>query len=137
MPATTTNLGLPYPLPTDPIADGANQIKALAEKIDQGIQTLVLEVVTIKLKTDPNSSKEAWKIGEASADIPATITTPLGAFCDSTYVVATNSNFAGYVYCSAVFIKDNKITIRGMSTGYSYSADVKVLVWGYGKPVAK
>jgi hypothetical protein len=137
MPATTDKLKLPYPLPTDPIADGANQIKALAEKIDQGIQTLVLEVVKIRLTTDPNSSSDAWKIGEASAPIPATITTPLGAFCDTTYVSATNSNFNGFVRCSVAFIKNNKITIRGMSTGSPNSTDVNVLVWGYGKPVAK
>lgn len=137
MPATTTNLGLPYPLPTDPIADGANQIKALAEKIDQGIQTFVLEVVTIRLTTNPNSSSDAWKIGEASADIPATITTPLGAFCSTTYISASGSNFSGFVNCSAAFIGNNKITIRGMSTGSPTSTEVKVLVWGYGKPGAK
>lgn len=137
MPATTEKLGLPYPLPTDPIADGADQIKALAEKIDQGIQTLVLEVVTINLKTDPNSSHDAWKSGEATADIPASITTPLGAFCSTTYISASGSTFSGFVSCSAAFIENNKITIRGMSTGIPTNADVKVLVWGYGKPVAK
>lgn len=137
MPATTDKLKLPYPLPTDPIADGANQIKALAEKIDQGIQTLVLEVVTITLTTNPNSSSDAWKIGEASADIPETITTPLGAFCDTTYISATNSNFSGFIRCSAAFIKNNKIIVRGMSTGTPTRIEVKVLVWGYGKPVAK
>lgn len=137
MPATTDKLKLPYPLPTDPIADGANQIKALAEKIDQGIQTFVLEVVTIRLTTNPNSSSDAWKIGEASADIPATITTPLGAFCSTTYISASGSNFSGFVNCSAAFIGNNKITIRGMSTGAPTSTEVKVLVWGYGKPGAK
>lgn len=33
MPGTTPG-GFPYPLPTEPVADGADQIKALAEKID-------------------------------------------------------------------------------------------------------
>lgn len=35
MPGQTPKLGLPYPLPTDPIADGATQIRALAEKLDE------------------------------------------------------------------------------------------------------
>lgn len=39
--------------------------------------------------------------------------------------------------CSTAIIENNKIIIRGMSTGVSNSADVKVLVWGYGKPVTK
>lgn len=34
MPATTTHFALPYPLGTDPISDGDDQIKALAEKLD-------------------------------------------------------------------------------------------------------
>jgi hypothetical protein len=34
MPANTPNLALPYPLPTDQVAAGAGDIRALAEAID-------------------------------------------------------------------------------------------------------
>lgn len=34
MPSSTTILGLPYPLGTDPVRDGDNDIKALAEGVD-------------------------------------------------------------------------------------------------------
>jgi hypothetical protein len=34
MPANTPNLGLPYPLPTDQVSEGASDIQALAEAVD-------------------------------------------------------------------------------------------------------
>ena len=37
MSGTTPILGLPYPDPTDPLAEGADAIKALAEAVDTGI----------------------------------------------------------------------------------------------------
>lgn len=44
MAKTTT--GLPYPVPTDPIAQGADAIKLLAEGIDKHIQSGVFSYVT-------------------------------------------------------------------------------------------
>lgn len=37
MPANTSPVGLPYPLGTDPVRDGDNDIRALAEEVDKDI----------------------------------------------------------------------------------------------------
>ena len=38
MPATTPNVPLPYPLPTEPVAEGAAAIRSLAEAVDNQLK---------------------------------------------------------------------------------------------------
>jgi len=42
---TTTNFGWPYPASTDPVADGATDIQALADAADITMRTLELATV--------------------------------------------------------------------------------------------
>ena len=74
MPATTTQ-GFPYPLPTDPIADGADAIKALAQKIDDIVGTFAAGTIAIQ--------------GTGATSASAPITFPAGRFTVAPVVVAT------------------------------------------------
>lgn len=50
----TTTRGFPYPEPADPISQGADAIKALAEKVDTSVARIASGVVT--LTTAANSA---------------------------------------------------------------------------------
>lgn len=72
----TTAKGYPYPLPSDPVAGGADAIKALAEMIDSRLGAAFSGIVTIT--------------GDGSTVNPgAAVTFPVGRFTSTPRVVST------------------------------------------------
>ena len=128
MPATTTNLKLPYPLPTDPIADGANQIKALAEAVDTGL--LKLAVVKISAKSDNDDTD--YHTVNGTAPLPQGFTKLIGGFVNHTGITARLGSFMSYCTINNLSIENNgtQIKVSGMSTSGSSTYDVEALVWG-------
>jgi len=76
----TTPGGLPYPEPTDPIAQGADAIKNLATAIDNRIQTGTLTVST---------SGSPITFSPAFATVPVVIANPAAAIGFPRYVAAS------------------------------------------------
>ncbi len=75
MPANTTK-GYPYPLPTDPVAEGAGAIQDLAEAVDTQLGTRASGTVTVNVTT-----------GGTAAN--ATVTFPAGRFTAAPNLVAS------------------------------------------------
>lgn len=129
MPATTQNLKLPYPLPEDPIADGANQIKALAEAIDTGM--LKLTVVTIDVFSDNDS--DLYHIATGTAPLPQGFTKLIGGFVSHTDVDANSAGINSYAIINNLQIENDgtQITVTGSCTARNAKYTVRALVWGY------
>ena len=123
MPGQTPKLGLPYPLPTDPIADGATQIRALAEKLDE--QNVNVEYgefqVPLHMETDKNF------------DFPVKITFKQ-QWSRAPKVILTAGNGVSTTNSVAVFTHQSLIisptgfngTLTWNSTGLAYFGTVKV-----------
>lgn len=69
----TTTQGFPYPVPTDPIAGGADAIKNLAQKIDDVVGVFACGVVTAT--------------GTGTNTATANVTFPAGRFPTTPFVV--------------------------------------------------
>lgn len=130
MPGQTPKLGLPYPLPTDPIADGANQIKAIAEVVDTGL--LKLAVVKISARTDNNTSSNHHTL-TATAPMPVGFTKLIGGFVSYTKVIGDPLYFSSYITINTLEIENDgtQIKVSGESCVLDAPVDVNVLVWGY------
>lgn len=128
MPATTEKLGLPYPLPTDPISDGANQIKALAEAIDTGI--LKLAVVMIETRTD--NDNDLYHIATGTAPLPQGFTKLIGGFVSHTSVNTSLNSTPLYTIVNNLTIENDgtQIVVTGSSTERDSPCTVRALVWG-------
>lgn len=68
----TTTGGLPYPEPSDPVAEGANAIKALAQAIDPKLSTLTTDVAA-RVRKAGDSMSGALSIDLAAAATALTI----------------------------------------------------------------
>lgn len=102
MPGATTNLALPYPLNSEPFADGAEAIQALAEAIDGGIGALWQNggnfsgvtigdgVQKIRYRIDGTTCfmQGAFKMG-ATSDVTGAISAPLPAGVTISAALAT------------------------------------------------
>lgn len=131
MPATTTNLGLPYPLPTDPIADGANQIKALAEVLDMQVKPLKIEIMQKHVSFDYKSSYYLYK-GEIEIEKPDGFTSVVGAYCAYFNAIGNDqSNFLAWQAVRDVEIRNNKIVLKYETWRSGYPDNVTILVFGY------
>ncbi|WP_279107032.1 hypothetical protein [Mobiluncus curtisii] len=129
MPATTQNLKLPYPLPTDPIADGANQIKALAESLDTQIKPLKVAMLNKKVNVNGNDNYVEDYI---YIDKPEGFTTLLGAYCSYSDVFVDDSGkVIGLREVQNVSIENNKIKIKYTTWKSSTPMDLSILVLGY------
>lgn len=129
MPATTANLKLPYPLPTDPIADGANQIKALAEVLDTQVKPLKIEIIQRRVDFGVASGYHA---GEIEIEKPDGFTTVVGAYCSYFNAVTTTpTDILAWQAVREVKIENNKIVLGFMTWAQGGNADVSILVLGY------
>lgn len=129
MPATTTNLKLPYPLPTDPIADGANQIKALAEVLDMQVKPLKIKIMQKRVDFGVSSGYHA---GEIEIEKPDGFTSVVGAYCAYfNAVTADQTDILAWQAVRNVEIHNNKIVLKFMTWGQAGTADVSILVLGY------
>jgi hypothetical protein len=93
MPATTPG-GLPYPLPSDPIADGATQIQALAEAVEADTNTLATSVTSLTgmLRFQPQDFL-------TNGQFPSTVRFPPNSFT----VFQVTSTTGGYPRTGTVF----------------------------------
>lgn len=129
MPATTTKLGLPYPLPTDPIADGANQIKALAESLDTQIKPLKVAMLNEKVNVNGD---DGYAESDIYIDRPDGFTTLLGAYCSYADVFVNDSGIIiGLREVQNVSIENNKIKIHYTTWKSSTPINLSILVLGY------
>jgi hypothetical protein len=61
MPSKTTPSGYPYPLPTEPVRDGAAATKALADWLQGGPPEMQLSRSTIMVATNAGWTKLGWQ----------------------------------------------------------------------------
>lgn len=129
MPATTQNLKLPYPLPTDPIADGANQIKALAEAIDTGM----LKLAVVMIETLSDNDNELFHTATGTAPLPQGFTKLIGGFVSYTDLDTDSGRIKSYAIINYLQIEKDgtQITVAGSSTARNQRCTVRALVWGY------
>lgn len=94
MPGITT-AGYPYPLPSDPIKEGADAIKALAERIEDrlglGIVTgrVVINMPATGVFVNATVTLPAGYFAAASADVSVTLGTNNRIYLDVTFSTAT------------------------------------------------
>jgi hypothetical protein len=97
MPNTAN--GFPYPADTDPIAQGAAAIQALAAKVDTALRTSAGGRVSIALNNVTSAA--------------VAITFPAGRFSAPPALVATGENTSTYIMsCSAVTATAASVTAR-------------------------
>lgn len=131
MPATTTNLGLPYPLPTDPIADGANQIKALAEVLDMQVKPLKIEIIQERVEFGYEPSYNSYN-GEIEIEKPDGFTSVVGAYCAYFNTIANNDfKILAWQAVRNVEIRNNKIVLQYKTWKSGFPDKVSILVFGY------
>lgn len=127
MPATTANMKLPYPLPEDPIADGANQIKALAEKIDQSM--VPLKIACIRCLVPIPDGKERRDI-DYTMPKPENFTKIIG--CYASYQFGDPIEGSKFIEMHCLMNVDNQVVISGTCKGYFATEKyLHVLIWGY------
>ena len=129
MPATTQNQKLPYPLPTDPIADGANQIKALAEAVD----TRLVKLAVVKINATSDKTSGNFHEVTGTAPLPEGFTKLIGGFVAYTYLLAQHNDFVDYFTVSTLTIENDgtQIKVSGISSMSGNDLDINALVWGY------
>lgn len=76
MPATTPGRNLPYPLGTDRLMDGDDQIRKLAQSVENMVQAAV---VNIPFAANNTATSVTWTFPVAFADIPIVVATWQGA----------------------------------------------------------
>ena len=131
MPATTQNLKLPYPLPTDPIADGADQIKALAETVDALIYKLKPYFIQAK---ETGSAGYGFVNYEGSVDCSQDFTHVVGAFTSQAWIISnlpTSPSVKAFVNFTKTEIIGNTVKVKGVGTPGGGQSNVNILVWGY------
>jgi len=101
-----TTGGLPYPDPTDPVAEGADAIRSLAEAIDP-------------------RTPAAWAGGQATVNVSAsvtgstTVTLPVGRFTKAPQVVGSASNSLYNVSISALTTASFLASVRHLNESSS------------------
>jgi uncharacterized membrane protein (DUF485 family) len=75
MPAATTGKNLPYPLGTDRVMDGDDQIRKLAQSVDNMVQ---VGRVTVPITANNANANVTWTFPIAYAANPTVIATPIG-----------------------------------------------------------
>ncbi|NMW87474.1 hypothetical protein [Mobiluncus curtisii] len=132
MPGETTQLQLPYPLPDDPIADGATQIKALAETIDTKLHPLKIVMQKTEIPVGKTSGNDL--IFE-TVDVKEPFTKILGAYCTECFMSMTSiGQVARYYLITDVDVSPDstKLTVRGRKMGSNLSKErIHILIWGY------
>jgi hypothetical protein len=88
MPANTTRAGLPYPIGTDPVADGDDAIKNLAERLDGTSGTVPSVPYAIAAGTTPGPSFSNV------ATSTFAVTFPVGRFTQRPIISASVTNAA-------------------------------------------
>ena len=90
MPANTTRAGLPYPLGTDPVSDGDDAIKNLANRLDgsTGSQASVPFAIA-------SGTVSAPAPGAVPGSSSVAVTFPAGRFTQIPNAVATTDGSAG------------------------------------------
>lgn len=99
MPANTPK-GLPYPLPSEPVAEGAQAIRNLAEATDTRLRLTVIDDYAVSgsvLATyDTNARLGASNIPQTYRDLLLRVTGNIDTTTESTMVMQLNGLSAGY-----------------------------------------
>lgn len=110
MPGTTSK-GFPYPLGTEPVADGDDAIKNLAQSVDSKVGVLASGLASVVLSSQIQNS--------------ITVTFPAGRFVAAPNVVATSES-GNYVAMSTSPTTTNVLIWASSKTGVSSSGTVPV-----------
>lgn len=81
----TTTFGLPYPEPTDPVAEGAAAIRELAEAVNIKLPALNNSHAAIKIQGSNNSILSTNASGTARITFPSAYGTPPLFVCNDAY----------------------------------------------------
>lgn len=132
MPGETAQLQLPYPLPDDPIADGATQIKALAETIDTKLHPLKIVLQETDIPVGHSSGNDS--IFE-TVEVEEPFTKILGAYCTDCFMSMTSiGQVARYYLITGVYLSQDstKLTVLGRKMGSNLTTEkIHILIWGY------
>lgn len=101
----TTTGGLPYPSPSDPIAQGADAIKALAEALNPGV---------FKAYAAGRGTKT---FGGATASGTFTITLPAGRFTTIPIFLISSENTSAGLWWAGVATSTTQAAAQGYATG--------------------
>lgn len=124
MPSATPGRNLPYPLGTDRVMDGDDQIRKLAQSVENMVQTAVVQIPFV---TNGTAASVTWTFPVAFADVP--------------FVVATWQGAAGILgqspFLAAALPTNTAVLIWGVrATGGAGNAPVTVVAIGKVSPVA-
>lgn len=100
MPGATTAKSMPYPLPTDPIANGADQARKLAQSVDNATQTVTASVVGTTANVTA-SATVTWPVPYASPPIAVATAAGGGALADvlAAVTITAITTTGATVYC--------------------------------------
>lgn len=114
----TTTKGYPYPEPTDPVAQGADVIKALAEMIDAAAGSSAAGTVAA---TIPRGAAQSAAV---------TVTFPAGRFTAPPAIAVAMVYGASVSYIASAAVAGNgAVSVRaGTRNGSNVGADVPVVI---------
>lgn len=97
----TTGRGYPYPEPTEPVAQGADAIKALATAVDTtGLVRIAAGTVSLNITS-------------LDTNFTVPVTFPAGRFTAAPMVVTNGASFSPITATSATAINANGFTMNG------------------------
>lgn len=114
MPAATSAKGLPYPLGTDRVQDGDDQIRKLAQSVDNMVQA---GSVTVPISTGGTSAQVVVTFPVAYAVAPIVVSTVKANTASSNANTSVDNQTVSNVAINAVRTSTGNMTIHWMAVG--------------------
>ena len=106
MPANTAGKALPYPLPSEPVSAGAENIRKLAQSVDNMVQSGTVNTGTMVAGT---AVDVPVVFPVAYAAVPTVVVTALGTAPENT-VASVTSNAAGLPTATGFTVRAKRIS---------------------------